>query len=132
MFLQLSHTRLNVYPKTRILTIESYKLTKLFPPAAKFAMVQQIRRAALSAHLNLAEGASRKSLNERKRYFEIARGSVIEVDAAIGITFELEYVTMNELEVLGKVIIDTFKLLTGLIDKEKTHNSLLTIDKNDC
>lgn len=54
------------------------------------------------------------------------------MDAAIGITFELEYVTMNELEVLGKVIIDTFKLLTGLIDKEKTHNSLLTIDKNDC
>jgi four helix bundle protein len=53
MFLQLSHTRLNVYPKTRILTIESSKLTKLFPPDEKFAMVQQIRRAALSAHLNL-------------------------------------------------------------------------------
>lgn len=81
-------------------------------------MVQQIRRAALSAHLNLAEGASRKSINERKRYFEIARGSVIEVDAAIGIAFELEYVKMNELEALGKSIVDTFKLLTGLIGKE--------------
>ncbi len=53
-------------------------------------MVQQIRREALSAHLNLAEGASRKSINERKRYFEIARGSVIEVDTAIEIAFELK------------------------------------------
>lgn len=118
MFLQLAHTKLNVYHQTRKFTLESYKLTKLFPPDERFAMVQQIRRAALSAHLNLAEGASRKSINERKRYFEIARGSVIEVDAAIGIAFELEYVTMNELEVLGKAIIDTFKLLTGLIDKD--------------
>ncbi len=81
-------------------------------------MVQQIRREALSAHLNLAEGASRKSINERKRYFEIARGSVIEVDTAIEIAFELKYVTMNELEVLGKAIVDSFKLLTGLIDKD--------------
>jgi len=40
------------------------------------------------------------------------------VDAAIEIAFELEYVTMKELEVLGKAIVDTFKLLTGLIDKE--------------
>lgn len=118
MFLQLAHTKLNVYHQTRKLTLESYKLTKLFPPDERFAMVQQIRRAALSAHLNLAEGASRKSLNERKRYFEISRGSVIEVDAAIEIAFDLEYVTMNELEVLGKSIVDVFKLLTGLIDKE--------------
>ena len=72
----------------------------------------------------MAKGASRKSISERKRYFEIARGSVLEVDAAIGIAFELEYVTMSELEVLGMAIVDTFKLLTDLIEKDKltTHN----------
>jgi four helix bundle protein len=83
-------------------------------------MVQQLRRAALSAHLNLAEGASRKSLTERKRYFEVARGSVIEVDASIGIAFDIGYVTMKELENLGKTIVTTFKLLTGLINQAST------------
>jgi four helix bundle protein len=118
MFLQLAHTKLNVYKQTRKLTLECYKVTKLFPSEEKFAMVQQIRRAALSVHLNLAEGASRKSAIERKRYFEIARGSVIEVDAAIGIAFELEYVSMTELEALGIAIVDTFKLLSGLIGND--------------
>jgi four helix bundle protein len=45
-------------------------------------MVQQIRRATLSVHLNIAEGCSRKSPSERKRFFEISRGSLIEVDTA--------------------------------------------------
>ncbi len=86
-------------------------------------MVQQIRRAALSVHLNLSEGSSRKSLVERKRYYEISRGSLIEVDAAIGIAFDLEYVTMAELENLGNAIVSTFKLLTGLINRvDNTHN----------
>ena len=93
------------------------QVTKLLPADERFAMVQQLRRAALSTHLNLAEDASRKSLAERKRYFEIARGSVIEVDAAIGIAFDLEYVTMEELQNLGKAIVTTFKLLTGLINQ---------------
>jgi four helix bundle protein len=52
------------------------------PPEEKFNMVQQIRRAALSVKLNLAEGSTRRSEAERKRYLEIARGSVVEIDAA--------------------------------------------------
>jgi len=54
-------------------------------------MIQQIRRAALSVHLNVAEGCSRKSLTERRRFYEIARGSVIEIDAAPDIAVNLGY-----------------------------------------
>ncbi len=118
MFLQLAHTKLNVYQQTKLLTIECYKVTKLLPSDEKFGMVSQLRRAALSVHLNLAEGASRKSLAERKRYYEISRGSLIEVDTAIGIAFELQYITSTEIQVLGEVIINTFKLLSGLIAQE--------------
>jgi four helix bundle protein len=76
-----------------------------------------LRRAALSIHLNIAEGSSRKSQPERKRYYEIARGSLIEVDTAIGVSFDLSYATFNELENLGDNIVQTFKLLSGMIDK---------------
>jgi four helix bundle protein len=95
--------------------IECYKITRLFPGDEKFALVQQIRRAALSVHLNIAEGCSRKSRAERIRYFEIARGSVIEIDTAIEIAYKLSYFTSECLQSLGNSIINTFKLLTGMI-----------------
>lgn len=83
MFLQLNHQKLEIYAASRQLMMECYKLTMQLPAEEKFGMISQIRTAALSVHLNIAEGASRKSETERKRYFEIARGSVIEIDAAL-------------------------------------------------
>jgi four helix bundle protein len=115
MFLQLAHTKLDVFKFSQELAMECYKITKLLPDSEKFAMVQQIRRAALSVHLNIAEGCSRKSKADRKRFFEIARGSVIEIDAAIGIAYKLTYATLEQLQPLGDNIIKTFKLLSGMI-----------------
>lgn len=83
MFLQLAHIKLNVYKQTKKFTLDCYKVTKLLPLEERFAMVQQLKRAALSVHLNLAEGASGKSIIERKRYDEVSRASLIEVDTAL-------------------------------------------------
>jgi four helix bundle protein len=118
MFLNLTHTKLDVYKFSQQLALECYKITKAFPQEEKFALVQQIRRAAISVHLNLAEGCSRKSQAERNRFFEIARGSVIEIDTAIDIAVKLEYVLHENVDVLGENIIKSFKLLSGMI----THN----------
>ena len=117
MFLQLAHTKLDVFKFSQELAIECYKITTLLPDSEKFAVVQQIRRAALSVHLNIAEGCSGKSKADRTRFYEIARGSVIEIDAAIGIAYKLSYVSLEQLRVLGENIIKTFKLLSGMIDK---------------
>lgn len=95
--------------------LECYRLTADFAANEKFAMVQQIRRAALSVNLNLAEGCSRKSTVERNRFYEIARGSVIELDAAFDISADLSYTTLEQLKPLGNLIISTFKLLSGMI-----------------
>lgn len=118
MFLNLAHTRLEVYKTSQELALECYRITKKFPPDEMFALVQQIRRAAISVHLNLAEGCSRKSQKERNRYFEMSRGSVIEIDSAIGISFKLEDVSLEELPAVGNSIIKTFKLLSGMIKSE--------------
>jgi|SRR6266496_2093100 len=115
MFLQLAHTKTPVFQESKKFTLECYRITKDFPPDEKFAMVQQIRRAALSVHLNIAEGCSRKSGSERKRFFEISGGSVIEIDTAIDIAHELKYKNENELQPLGGYLVSTFKQLTGLI-----------------
>ena len=82
-------------------------------------MVQQIRRAALSVHLNIAEGCSRKSEPERKRFFEISRGSVIEIDTAMDVACGLQYKAPEELDLLSSYLVNTFKQLTGLIRKNE-------------
>ena len=115
MFLQLAHTKLDIFKVSRKFVLECYKQTKLFPPDEKYAMVQQIRRAALSVHLNIAEGCSRKSEVERKRFFEISRGSVIEIDTAIDIAVDLNYCLFEDLTEFGLLIAETFKQLSGLI-----------------
>jgi four helix bundle protein len=115
MFLQLAHTKLDVFKFSQQLALECYKITKLFPDSEKFAMISQIRRAALSVHLNIAEGCSRKTKPDRTRFFEIARGSVIEIDAAMGIAHKLSYANLEQLQPLGDNIIKSFKLLSGMI-----------------
>jgi four helix bundle protein len=115
MFLTLNHQKLDLYSISKTFVYECYKTTKSFPIEEKFGMISQIRRAALSVHLNIAEGASRKSDQERKRYYEVARGSVIEIDAALDLAKELEYLNNLELTKLGDSMVRSFKILTTLI-----------------
>jgi len=115
MFLQLNHQKLDVYQASQTFVLECYRLAKQLPPEEKFGMISQIRRAALSVHLNVAEGCSRKSAVERKRYYEIARGSVIEIDSALDIAVDLEYTSKHRLEELGKLMIRSFQLISKMI-----------------
>ena len=115
MFLKLNHQKLDIYTYSRAFVLECYKLTKVLPVDEKFGMISQIRRAALSVHLNIAEGASRKSHTERVRYYEIARGSIVEIDAALDIASDLNYLFNYESQKSGELMINTFKVLSGLI-----------------
>jgi four helix bundle protein len=69
----------------------------------------------------LAEGCSRKSGIERRRFFEISRGSVIEVDTAIGLAFKLGYAGIEDLRTMENVIVRTFKILTSMIKSTGTN-----------
>lgn len=119
MFLKLNHQKLDIYSASREFCLECYRLTNTFPVHERFAMISQIRRAALSVHLNTAEGASRKSEAERKRFYEIARGSLIEIDAALDIAADLTYLDNYNTSNIGEKMVRCFKLLSGLINSHK-------------
>lgn len=101
MYLSLNHQRLHAYTASIEFVVECYRLTARFPNEEKYGMITQIRRAALSVHLNISEGCSRKSETERKRFYEIARGSLIEIDAALDIAEKLGYLNNNMADILG-------------------------------
>ncbi|MDH7462080.1 four helix bundle protein [Chitinophagaceae bacterium 26-R-25] len=115
MFLQLNHQRLDAYQLSRAFVKECYLAIKPFPPDERFALIQQIKRAAASVCLNIAEGSSRKSPLERRRFYEIARGSLIEVDAAFDLASDLGYCRKEELKNLEMIAIRVFAILSKLI-----------------
>lgn len=122
MFLKLSHTHLDIFSASRKLVLCSYEITSSFPPEEKYSLTQQIRRAAVSVHLNIAEGCSRKSAAERKRFFEISRGSLIEIDTALDIAIELGYTHQENLILEKENMIRCFQMLSKMITTLKTHD----------
>lgn len=117
MFLNLNHYNLDVYKSAKELRIECYKVLPKLPNSERFNITDQVRRASTSVVLNITEGCSRKSDVERKRYFEIARGSVIELDSCFDIIIECNYVETDELNKIGRLIKTTFILLSGMLKK---------------
>lgn len=115
MFIKLNHQSLDVYKAVRELTKEIYFISMKLPADEKFNMVQQMRRAALSVKLNLAEGASRRSPVERKRFIEISRGSLIEIDARLETAVDLKYYLTEELKITGELLNKSFAMLSKMM-----------------
>ena len=70
--LNLSHKNLTVWQLSVEFVTQVYEVSANFPKEEKYHLTNQIRRAAISVPSNIAEGASRISIAEKKRFFEIA------------------------------------------------------------
>lgn len=115
MFLSLQHKKFDVYKVSSQLLVECYRIAIKLPATEQYNLIQQIKRAAVSVRLNLAEGSSRKSLQERKRFYEIARGSLIEIDTAFEICVILSYLNEHDLQNVGDLLNRAFAMLTKMI-----------------
>lgn len=113
--LKLNHKNLKVWKKGILLVKEVYLITRKFPAVEKYGLISQMRRAAVSVPSNIAEGASRRSENERKRFYEIARSSLVELDTQIEIAIELEFVNKNETEKIDKLANEIFAMLSAMV-----------------
>ncbi|MFH1411378.1 MAG: four helix bundle protein [Candidatus Omnitrophota bacterium] len=83
--MQCNFEKLKVYQKALELANEIYSITKEYPKEEIFGLGAQIRRAAVSIVLNIAEGSARTK-KEFSRFIDIARGSVFECMAILEIS----------------------------------------------
>lgn len=89
--------RLDVWQVSRAFVKEVYRLLAQFADFEMYNLTNQIRRAAVSVSLNIAEGTSRNSLKEQSRFSEVAYGSLLEVYCSLLIAKDLGYIDENDL-----------------------------------
>jgi len=87
------------------------------PAEEAHALADQWRRAAYSVALNIAEGASRPGSREFRRYLDIARASLDELEAILDLAVALGYFRAEELAKLDATRDECAKTVYGLLRK---------------
>ena len=84
--------RLVVWQRAYALSRDLIPLTGRFVGPARFALGDQIARAAISVPSNIAEGAGRASTRDFQRFLTIALGSSFELETQIMLARDLALV----------------------------------------
>lgn len=111
--------KLDIWKNGIELVKQVYLLSNKFPSEEKFGLRSQITRAAVSVPSNIAEGCSRNSEVEFKRFLEIAIGSLFEVETQLVISKELNFITQEDLEIIFSLIQKEGKMINSLINRIK-------------
>jgi four helix bundle protein len=101
------------WQKARELVAAIYKTSSDGRFAKDFGLRDQIRRAAVSIMLNIAEGFARKTKREFLQFLAIAHGSVAEVQSALYVTLDQKYINQEQFENLYKMSEDVSKIIMG-------------------
>ena len=113
------YRKIQVWQRSHVLTVEIYRLTKLFPKEEMFGLTSQMRRAASSIPANIVEGAGRDGDPEFKRFLIIALGSASELDYFILLSTELGYIEQTAAKNTAAEIQEIRRMLGGFIQKLK-------------
>jgi four helix bundle protein len=91
-----------------------YKQTRHFPGDERFGLTNQMRRAVVSISSNIAEGTSRMSQTEFRRFVEIATGSVFEVTSQAFIARREGFLNEENFRALYQAAEEVGRMLSGL------------------
>ena len=84
------------------------------PPAGFSSLVEQLRRAAASIPLNIAEGSGRFG-DDGRRFYTIARGSALECASILDVWEPLEFANETQLAEMRELLQGVVRTLSGLV-----------------
>ena len=105
-----------VWQKAMELVKAVYELSKKFPPDERYALADQLRRAAVSIPSNIAEGNGRASNADYGHFLAIARGSLYETVTQLQIAVDLGYIPALD-PALESLISEVGRMLTSMLKK---------------
>ena len=106
---------LEVYREAQVFQRGMYKVAKGLPPEERYALGQQIRRAAISVTNNIAEGYGRFSWQDMTHFCRQARGSLLELVDDINICAAENYAAPATLGELKEKARNVHRLLNGYL-----------------
>ena len=96
--------KLDIYKDAYQLALDMYKLTDKFPAHEQNNLISQIRRAAVSVPVNIAEGSAKRSPKEFLNFLNIAYGSSQEIEVLIELSKDIGYIDRNNCEDIDEQI----------------------------
>jgi four helix bundle protein len=115
--LKLNHKQLDVWKASIDLVKEIYHLTESFPKDERYGISSQLRRASVSIVSNLSEGLSRNTKLDIRRFLQVARSSLVEIDSQIEISLQLNFCNKEQIQKLDELSNRVFAMLTNMIKK---------------
>lgn len=111
---KIAYRKLITWQKADELAFQIYRVTKYFPNEEKFCLVSQMRRAALSVAANIAEGYTRNSKKDKVHFYNIALGSLTEIEYYLDFSLRLAYISDKQYQLLVELREEVGRLLNGL------------------
>jgi len=101
--------KLRVFQTADELLLRVYRSSSAFPPAERYSLQAQLRRAALSTSANIVEGSARRTTREYLHFINIAAGSATEARYLADVSRRLGYLPHEE----GASLADRYTELTA-------------------
>jgi len=102
---------IKAWQKARDLNNEIYKISNSGEFAKDFTLQSQIRKASMSIMLNIAEGFGRKSDREFRQFLIYSNGSSLEVQSALYIALDQNYIKKEKFEHLYSTTEEISKMI---------------------
>lgn len=116
-------TELDTSKKAHSLRLQIIKLLVKFPSEYQFGLCAQLQRSSISVASNIAEGFGRKSEKEKLRFYNIAEGSLTEVQDQLVLCKELSLIKSEISNDLLKLSEEVHMLIHGLMRYIRNTNS---------
>jgi len=110
-----TYTDLQVWQAAMDLAEDVYRITKNFPKEETYGLTIQVRRAAVSAPSNIAEGKGRSSDKELAQFLCHSRGSLFEIETQINLARRLGYLDAQQVDTVLRNTARVGQLLNGLL-----------------
>ena len=110
---EFNFRKLICYQKGRVLEGEIYKVVRTLPSEERFALGDQLRRAAVSVTSNIAEGTGRQSLKDQAHFIELSYGSLMEVMSQIDVALDQNFIDNSIHQRLEDMIAEEARVLSG-------------------
>lgn len=116
------YRNVDAYKLAKELTKLVYSMLMKFPEYERYALCDQIRRAAISIPSNIAEGLGRFAIKERIHFLDISYGSLNEVLCQMEIAHDNQYISDTDFAQIDSLASRVSMTIYGL--KKSLENKL--------